>query len=121
MLYWKRRIVWQKGEKKTLCAMHLLTTFCIHVFWPLQCWTRDLEGEGGMTTSLSGSAGASDSIGLVQPQGEFRKYSCGKQLCMEGEGFTHHVLLLQILCTGRYNKALIFPRKTLLRKPKQKV
>lgn len=57
-----------------------------------------------MTPSLSGSAGASDSTGLVQPQGEFGKCSCDKQLCVEGEGCACHILILQTLCIGRYNK-----------------
>lgn len=74
-----------------------------------------------MTPSLSGSAGASDSTAFVQPQGEFRKCSCDKQLYMEGEGSDCQILILQTLCTGRCNKALIFPIKMLLRMHKQKV
>lgn len=63
-----------KGGEKALRALQLLPTFCIHP-WLLQCQTRDLGGEGGGIASLSGSADASDSTGLVQPQGGFRKCS----------------------------------------------
>jgi len=53
-----------------------------------------------MTPSSAGSAGASDSAGLVQPLGEFGKRSCDKQLCTGGEGSACRTLALQSLCTG---------------------
>lgn len=79
----------------------------------------------GQYDLLSGSVDASDSTGFVQPCGKFGKCTCDKQLCMEREGFACHILILQTLQAGipasRYNKALIFPRKMLLKMHKHKI
>lgn len=117
MLYWKSRTVLEKGEKK----LYVLCSFCQHfVFIPGFCSARP-------ETLGVREVGSPLFLGVLMPVTALVLYSLRGDLenaavtSMEGEGSACHILILQTLRAGRYNKALISPRKMLLRMHKKKV
>lgn len=103
MLYWKSRMVWQKGQEKN---PSMLCSFCQHsVFTPGFCSAgpETLGVREAWAPLFLGVLVSVTALVLYSPRRNSENAAVTK-LCVEGEGCACHILILQTLCIGRYNK-----------------